>query len=80
MELKLKALSPKLGKDIPFPSYATAGSAGMEKPLSLSVGKQVLPLAGTLARVVFDDAVFRDHQGEPAVDAQPFPRQLRGGH
>ena len=30
MELKIKALSPKLGKEIPFPSYATAGSAGMD--------------------------------------------------
>ena len=30
MELKLKALSPQLGKEIPLPSYATAGSAGMD--------------------------------------------------
>ncbi|MEA4955427.1 MAG: dUTP diphosphatase [Pseudoflavonifractor sp.] len=30
MELKLKPLSPKLGKEIPLPSYATAGSAGMD--------------------------------------------------
>lgn len=30
MELKLKALSPKLGKEIPLPSYATSGSAGMD--------------------------------------------------
>ncbi len=28
MELKIKALSPKLGKEIPFPAYATPGSAG----------------------------------------------------
>ena len=30
MELKIKALSPKLGNEIPFPTYATAGSAGMD--------------------------------------------------
>ena len=30
MELKLKPLSPKLGKEIPYPTYATAGSAGMD--------------------------------------------------
>lgn len=30
MELKIKALSPKLGKEIPFPAYATPGSAGMD--------------------------------------------------
>lgn len=30
MELKLKPLSPKLGTEIPFPAYATSGSAGMD--------------------------------------------------
>lgn len=30
MELKIKPLSPKIGTDIPFPSYATPGSAGMD--------------------------------------------------
>ena len=30
MELKIKPLSPKVGKEIPFPAYATAGSAGMD--------------------------------------------------
>ena len=30
MELKIKPLSPKIGADIPFPSYATPGSAGMD--------------------------------------------------
>ena len=30
MELKIKPLSPKLGNEIPFPTYATAGSAGMD--------------------------------------------------
>lgn len=30
MELIIKPLSPKLGKEIPFPSYATPGSACMD--------------------------------------------------
>ena len=30
MELKIKPLSPKVGKEIPFPAYATVGSAGMD--------------------------------------------------
>ena len=30
MELKIKALSPNIGNQIPFPSSATAGSAGMD--------------------------------------------------
>ena len=30
MELKIKPLSPKVGKEILFPAYATAGSAGMD--------------------------------------------------
>ena len=30
MELKIKALSPKIGTEIPLPSYATAGSAGLD--------------------------------------------------
>ena len=30
MELKIKAMSPKIGTDIPFPFYASAGAAGMD--------------------------------------------------
>ena len=30
MKLKIKALSPKIGTEIPLPSYATAGSAGLD--------------------------------------------------
>lgn len=30
MTLKLKAVSPRVGTDIPFPSRATAGSAGLD--------------------------------------------------
>lgn len=30
MELKIKALSPKIGQEIPFPRFATGGSAAMD--------------------------------------------------
>ena len=31
MNLKIKAVSPKIGTDIPFPFYASAGAAGMDR-------------------------------------------------
>ena len=37
MELKIKPLSPKIGTEIPFPAYATAGSAGMDLRSCLDV-------------------------------------------
>ena len=43
MELKIKALSPKLGKEIPFPTYATAGSAGMDLRACIDAGVTVRP-------------------------------------
>ncbi len=52
MELKVKALSPKIGREIPFPSYATPGSAGMDLracidgPLTLDVSGAVLVPTG----------------------------------
>lgn len=47
MELKIKPLSDKLGREIPFPAYATAGAAGMDlrscldAPLTLNPGDRV---------------------------------------
>ena len=46
MELKIKALSPKIGKEIPFPAYATPGSAGMDlracidEPVTIPAGER----------------------------------------
>ena len=46
MELKLKPLSPLLGKEIELPSYATPGSAGMdlracmEGPITIPAGER----------------------------------------
>ncbi len=47
MELKIKALSPKIGRELPLPSYATSGSAGMDLracldgPVTLKPGERV---------------------------------------
>jgi dUTP pyrophosphatase len=50
MELKIKALSPKIGQDIPFPHFATAGAAAMDlcacidAPVTIPPhGRQLIP-------------------------------------
>ena len=46
MELKIKALSPKIGQEIPAPHFATAGSAAMDlcacidEPVTLMPGER----------------------------------------
>ena len=46
MELKIKALSPKIGHEIPAPRFATAGSAAMDlcacidEPVTLAPGER----------------------------------------
>ena len=48
MELKIKALSPKIGTDIPLPCFATAGAACMDlcacidQPVMLAAGERRL--------------------------------------
>ncbi len=49
LKLNLKPLSPKLGKEIPFPTYATSGSAGMD--LRACLDEPVLIPAGGRAKV-----------------------------
>ena len=56
MKLKLKPLSPLLGKEIPLPAYATSGSAGMdlracmEEPVTLPAGgRAVIPTGLAIA-------------------------------
>ena len=45
MDLKIKALSPKIGTDIPLPYYATPGSAAMDLHACLD-GPVVIPAGG----------------------------------
>lgn len=52
MKLKIKALSPKIGTDIPFPYYASAGAAAMDlhacidQPLLLKAGQRAMVPTG----------------------------------
>lgn len=52
MEVALKVLDPRLGREFPLPDYATAGAAGMdlramiEAPLTLAAGQAELVASG----------------------------------
>ena len=55
-ELKIKALSPRIGRDIPAPHYATDGAAAMDlcacidAPVTIpSLGRQVVPTGIAIA-------------------------------
>src|SRR3990167_7149109 len=71
--IQLKILNPKIGKEIPLPAYATAGSAGLdlraciEKPMELLPGQTVLIPTG-LAIYIQD----------PALAAMILPRSGLG--
>lgn len=45
MELKIKALSPKIGSDIPLPYYATPGAAAMDLHACIDA-PEVIPARG----------------------------------
>ena len=45
MKLKIKAVSDKIGKDIPYPFYATAGAAAMELCACVDAPVEVAPRA-----------------------------------
>lgn len=52
MEIQIKPLSPKMGREIPLPTYATPGSAGMDlracidEPLTIPAGGRAKVPAG----------------------------------
>ena len=59
MNLKVKALSPKIGKEIPAPFYASAGAAAMDlhacvdEPITIPAGgRAVIPTALPSAQYV----------------------------
>ena len=45
MKLKIKAVSDKIGKDIPYPFYATAGAAAMDLCACVDAPVEVAPRA-----------------------------------
>ena len=83
MKLKIKAVSDKIGKDIPYPFYATAGAAAMdlcacmEEPVTLAPGGRLyfevgIGQADAVLRIMraqgFGDIqVVKDHNDIPRV-------------
>lgn len=73
MKLEVKIVNPRIGKDIPMPSHATAGSAGLDlracldQPLVLEPGQTVL--IGTGLAI---------HIGDPGYAGMILPRSGLG--
>ena len=67
MKLKIKPLSPMIGREIPLPYYATKGAAALdlhaciEKPVTIPAGEQALIPTGVAV------AIPEDHVGILAV-------------
>ena len=57
MKLQIKALSEKIGREIPLPYYATEGAAGLdlhaclEEPLTIPVGERAVVPTGLAAAI-----------------------------
>ena len=49
MKLKVKAVSPKIGRELPWPSRATAGSAGMD--LSACIEEDIIIAPRQLVKI-----------------------------
>jgi dUTP pyrophosphatase len=73
MKLEVKIVNPRIGKDIPMPSHATAGSAGLDlracldQPVVLEPGQTVL--IGTGLAI---------HIGDPGYAGMILPRSGLG--
>ncbi len=73
IDVELKILDPRMGRDIPLPSYATEGSAGMDlraaidAPLTLAPGQSELVPSGLAI-----------HIGDPGWCAVILPRSGLG--
>ena len=70
MELKIKAVSPKIGGEIPYPYYASAGAAAMDlhacldEPVTIGPGELVRIPTGIANGVGVIDS---DYRGEIQV-------------
>lgn len=71
--VRIKAIDPRLGKDLPLPEYATGGSAGMDlracvdETLTVNPGETVLVPTG-----------FAMHMGDTGLAAVILPRSGLG--
>ena len=93
MELKVKALSPKIGREIPAPFYATAGAAAMDlhacldAPITIPAGERAviptgiaiaLPSAGYVALVFARSGLGIKHGIAPANCVGVIDSDYRG--
>lgn len=73
MQIRLRILDPRLGRDFPLPEYATSGSAGVDlracvdAPLNVAPGQTVLVPTGMAI-----------HIGDPGLAAVILPRSGLG--
>ena len=73
LNIRLKVLDPRLGRDFPLPEYATSGSAGVDLRAMLA---QDEILAGGEVRLV--PAGFAIHIADPGICAAIYPRSGLG--
>jgi dUTP pyrophosphatase len=93
MKLKIKALSPKIGTEIPFPYYATPGSAAMdlhacmEQAVTIAPGQRAtihtglaiaLPDAGYVALIFARSGLSCKHGLAPANCVGVIDSDYRG--
>lgn len=64
-KLQLKILDPRIGKDIPFPEYATDGSAGLDLRACLDVPLSLAP--GNTELIPTGMAIYIEDPGLAAV-------------
>ncbi|NOZ36740.1 MAG: dUTP diphosphatase [Gammaproteobacteria bacterium] len=72
-QIKLKILDARLGRDIPMPEYATAGSAGLDLRACLDAALQIEP--GATHLIPTGMAI---HIADPGLAAMILPRSGLG--
>jgi len=72
-KIQLKILDPRLGKEIPLPEYATAGSAGMDLRAALDSKTEIKP--GETLLIPTGIAI---HVEDPGMAAVVLPRSGLG--
>ncbi len=73
MNVELKILNPRIGRDLPLPKRATSGSAGLDLRACLEVPLELLP--GATALIPTGIAI---HLGDPSLAALIIPRSGLG--
>jgi dUTP pyrophosphatase len=73
IEVELKILDPRIGRDFPLPGHATPGSAGMDLRACLDAPLELAP--GASALIPSGIAI---HVGDPAFAALVLPRSGLG--